>query len=403
MNFLKNIGVHFFVRTERKDSKGNAPIYLRLIRSNQRLVIRTNRKVAPQNWNSKKEMVIGDDGLTHTINQYLELIKMRVYEIINLYSIQKKPYTLYTIKDLIFEQSNYIKEKSLLQAAKLHNEEMKTLLGYKYCYKTYQYYVTTSGFLEKFLKKVYKRNDIQLEELDLTFARKFENWVLINTKSTNNGMAKHIQRLKKIINWSIREGWIKTNPIQTYRVTFHKFDRGYLTEEEISLLERANLTNIPLISVRQQFVFQIYTGLAHSDLNTLEWKHVLNNHEGNDWIMKPREKTKTLTTVPLLPKSKEILRDRKQVANDGLIFKISTNQVYNRQLKALAREIGLKKRLTSHLARHTFATTITLSKGIPIETVSKMLGHTKISTTQLYSKVTVGKIAMDIGKLNYRV
>ena len=129
-------------------------------------------------------------------------------------------------------------------------------------------------------------------------------------------------------------------------------------------------------------------------------QHILYNHEGQDWIIKPRDKTNVLTTVPLLPKAKEILLKRKLTSQQGLIFHVYANQPYNRYLKDLAKEIKLKKRLTSHLARHTFATTITLSNGIPIETVSKMLGHTMISTTQIYSKVTIGKIASDMDKLS---
>lgn len=399
MYLLKNVGVHFFIRTTRKASNGTVPIYLRLIGDNQRIVISSNRKVLPQKWNGKHERVIGNDDLSLATNQYLELIRARVYEIINLYAIQKKIYTLYTIKDLIFEQDTCIEEKTLMKAMQLHNQEMKSLVEKKYCYKTYQSYLTTDGFLKLFLKKVYRRNDIFLEEIDVTFAKKFENWILLNTKSTNNGMAKHIQRLKKIINWSIKEGWIYSNPIQSFRVNFHKHERGFLTNEEIVLLEKAKPTHKTLVAIQQLFLFQIYTGLAFSDMETLDWKHIQYNHEGQDWIIKPREKTNVLTTVPLLPKAKKILAKRKSKSEAGLIFHVYANQPYNRYLKLLATEIKLKKRLTSHLARHTFATTITLSKGIPIETVSKMLGHTMISTTQIYSKVTIGKIAKDMGKL----
>ena len=400
MSLLKNVGVHFFIRTSRKDSKGKAPIYLRLISNNRRLVISSNRKVKPSKWSTKHERVVGNDSVSQATNQYLELLESRVYEIINLYSIQKKPYTLFTIKDLIFEKDNYVEEKTLLKAARLHNEEMKTLVQVKYSYPTYQYYATTAGFLKQFLNKMYRRNDILLEEIDVTFAKKFENWILLNTKSKNNGMAKHIQRLKKIINWSIKEGWIDSNPIQSFRINFHKHERGFLTKHEIASLEKAKPTHKTLIAIQELFLFQIYTGLAFSDMVTLDWQHILYNHEGQDWIIKPRDKTNVLTTVPLLPKAKEILLKRKLTSQQGLIFHVYANQPYNRYLKDLAKEIKLKKRLTSHLARHTFATTITLSNGIPIETVSKMLGHTMISTTQIYSKVTIGKIASDMDKLS---
>ena len=400
MYLLKNVGVHFFIRTTRKATNGTVPIYLRLIGDNQRLVISTNRKALPQKWNDTHERVIGNDELSLATNQYLELIKARVYEIINLYAIQKKAYTLYTIKDLIFEKDNFIEEMTLMKAMHQHNKEVKSLVKVKFCYKTYQSYLTTEGFLKLFLKKVYKRNDIFLEEIDVTFAKKFENWILLNTKSKNNGMAKHIQRLKKIINWSIKEGWIDSNPIQSFRITFHKHERGFLTKHEIASLEKAKPTHKTLIAIQELFLFQIYTGLAFSDMVTLDWQHILYNHEGQDWIIKPRDKTNVLTTVPLLPKAKEILLKRKLTSQQGLIFHVYANQPYNRYLKDLAKEIKLKKRLTSHLARHTFATTITLSNGIPIETVSKMLGHTMISTTQIYSKVTIGKIASDMDKLS---
>lgn len=281
MTLLKKIGVHFFIRTTRKNKDGLVPIYMRLIANKRRLIISTNRKVPSKKWNSKVEKVVGNDADSQATNQYLQLIKTRVYDIINLHAIQKKPYSLNMIKGLVFEQNTYIEKKSLLEVAKLHNEEMKTLLNIKYCYKTYQYYTTTTGFLKLFLKEIYKRNDILLDEIDMTFAKKFESWVLLNTKSTNNGTMKHIQRLKKIISWSMKEGWLNINPIQTFAVSFNKFDRGFLTEEEISLLETALLSNKTLISVREQFVFQIYTGISHSDLASLAWKHIMLNHEDN--------------------------------------------------------------------------------------------------------------------------
>jgi len=398
MTAIKRIKVQFILREERVDEEGNAPIYLRLTSDNKKLLLSVNKKVPLKRWSNEKQKINGKDEFAGTTNQYLEQVKLKVQQAINQLLIKGKPITLEILK-VILSTKNANEEATILNAGQKHNEELKSLLNIKYCYKTYQYYLTTVGFLKQFLKQVYKRNDMLLEEIDMPFAKRFENWILLNTKSNNNGMSKHIQRLKKIINWSIREGWINTNPLQTFTISFDKFDRGFLTEEEITLLEKATLPTKALLSIREQFVFQIYTGLAHSDLASLEWRHILFNHEGNDWIMKPREKTTILTTVPLLSKAKEILEGRKQSTNEGFIFEVSTNQAYNRQLKLLAEEIGLKKRLTSHLARHTFATTITLSRGIPIETVSKMLGHTKISTTQVYSKVTVGKIARDMDKL----
>lgn len=398
MPSIYRIGTHFYLRDSKLDKTGYSPIYLMLSYSSKKLRISTGLKVNKKKWDALQQKVLGADTVAKSINNQLATIKAKVIEATNTISLNKRLVTLDAIKEFLAHDRNAT-QRTLLTAAEQHNAEMQKLVKIKYCYKTYQYYLTTAGFLKRFLKDVYRRNDIFLEEIELTFAKKFENWILLNTRSTNNGMVKHIQRLKKIINWSVSEGWIKTNPIQSFHVAFHKFDRGFLTVDEVTRIEQAHLTHKTLIAVREQFLFQIYTGLSHSDLSTLQWKHIQYNHEGNNWIMKSREKTDVLITVPLLFRANEILERRKQNSKEEFIFNAYANQPYNRYLKLLARAIGLEKRITSHIGRHTFATTITLSNGVPIETVSKMLGHTKIATTQIYSKVTVSKIAGDMEKL----
>lgn len=398
MSIIYRIGIHFTLRAERTDKKGYAPIYMLLTYQGEKVSVSTNQKVPVKKWNASQQKVSGADEIAKSINNQIDILRAKVIESVNTLTLQQKHVSLEAIKAIVSANGNS-PNRTLLAAADIHNGEVKSLIGIKYCYKTYQYYHTTALFLKQFLQNHYNRKDILLSELDVAFAKNFCNWILLNTKSTNNGMAKHIQRFKKIVNWGVREGWINHNPIASYRIGFTKFDRGFLTKEEVELIETIEITDVTLNKIRQQFLFQVYTGLAHSDLITLEWSHIQYNHEGNDWIIKPRQKTNVLTTVPLLPKAKQILTKQQNLGKSTYIFKSFTNQAYNRRLKILAKHLGFSKRLTSHIARHTFATTITLSKGIPIETVSRMLGHTKISTTQVYSKVTIGKISDDMDKL----
>ena len=179
-----------------------------------------------------------------------------------------------------------------------------------------------------------------------------------------------------------------------------QYHKEYLTREELTAFFKAKLSSEHLEKVRDVFVFSCFTGLAYIDVAGLTQDNIRKSFDGNLWIMTKRQKTNTDVNVPLLDIPKMILKKYKGKLPNGKILPVISNQKLNAYLKEIADVCGIKKNLTFHLARHTFATTTTLSKGVPIETVSKMLGHTNIETTQIYARITNSKIGSDMQGLD---
>ena len=208
-----------------------------------------------------------------------------------------------------------------------------------------------------------------------------------------------MERFRKMINVALKNEWMQKDPFKAYKLKFIKFERGYLTEDELHKLENKEFKIERLRMVKDLFIFSCYTGLAYIDTVTLTRASVVKGIDAESWIITQRTKTKTPVKVPLLPKAMEIIesyRNHPKCLAEETLLPCLSNQKLNGYLKEMADLCGIEKNLTFHLARHTFATTITLSNGVPIESVSKMLGHTKITTTQVYAKVIERKLSEDM-------
>ncbi len=266
-------------------------------------------------------------------------------------------------------------------------------------------YYTTQKYLEKFLKEKRKLTDIGLVSINYKFVSDFEYYLKTyipkdhQKRLGNNGVMKHMERFRKMINVALKNEWMEKDPFKAYKLKFVKYERGYLNDDELKLLEEKEFGIERLQSVMDLFIFSCYTGLAYIDTFCLTPSNIVKGVDGESWLITHRVKTKTPVKVPLLPKALEIIEKYKTnprcIAEGSLLPKMS-NQNLNGYLKEIADLCGIQKRLTFHLARHTFATTVTLSNGVPIESVSKMLGHTKISTTQVYAKVIERKLSEDM-------
>src|SRR5690606_22500911 len=218
----------------------------------------------------------------------------------------------------------------------------------------------------------------------------------------NNGVMKHLERLKKLANMAVTMDWLEKDPFSKYRLHLDKVERGHLSKEELAVLEKKNFSIVRLQSVLDMLLFSCYTGLAYVDISKLSREHICKGIDGKDCLMTKREKTNTLVKVPLLPQAVQLISKYKNhpaaVANETL-FPVITNQRMNGYLKEIADLCKIKKNLTSHLARHTFATTVTLSNGVPIESVSKMRGHTSTITIQIYDKRVEQILSVDVRNL----
>ena len=290
---------------------------------------------------------------------------------------------------------------SIINVFKQHNENMKSLIGIQYSYGSYKNYITTIKHLKNYIKKIYNANDISLTQINYNFIYNFSQFILLNTECTHNGMMKHIQRFKKITNFCIKNNYITKDPFVGFKISFKKTNRVYINKEELYILKNIKL-NSSLNKVRDIFLFACYTGLSYIDLYNLNIKNIQKGNDGLQWIYIKRHKTDIPSNVPILPYALYILDIYKKHKNTNRIFPMISNQKTNKALKEIARLCGFNKKLTFHSARHTFATTITLTNGVPIETVSKMLGHNNIKTTQIYAQVIESKISSDMLKLRHK-
>ena len=334
----------------------------------------TKQSILPENWNVKAGKATGKSA--GQINKMLDDVKASLNHIYHEQQRRDNYVTAEKVKNEFLGHSE--NHATLLDLFVKHNNDVKQLIGISKSASTYQKYEVTRKHLEKFLMYKYKLSDIALQEINLMFITDFEVYLKTIGKCNSNTTAKFMQFFKRIILITRNNGIITGDPFANYKIRIQKVDIGYLTEEEIEKILKLNLVSERLEHVRDLFIFSCFCGLAYIDVAGLRKEHIRKSFDGNLWIMTKRVKTGTNVNVPLLDIPKMILNKYKNKLPNGKILPIISNQKLNSYLKEIADLSRIRKNLTFHQARHTFVTTTTLSKGVPIETVSKMLGHTNI-------------------------
>jgi site-specific recombinase XerD len=356
--------------------------------------------VLAAHWDNAKGRIKNLDEDAFTNNKLLAALHTKVTEIYTDGIKQNLPVSAKVIKEKLRnpgEQSEY-----LIRLLDLHNAYVKRRVGIEVSKATYTKYGTLKVKILGFLKKQYKSNDIALDQLNKGFLMGFELYLKADEHIGHNTAIKYIQFLKRVINYGIGMEWLKHDPFKAFKCTLHQVNRECLTQEEIDRIRTKEFATSRLEHVRDIFIFSCYTGLAYADVKKLKHEEIAKGIDGKLWIQTFRAKTNTRVPIPLLPQALALMRLYQKDAGDskGAVFPVPSNQKVNDYLKEIADVCGITKRLTFHIARHSFATTVTLSNGVPIETVSKMLGHTNIKTTQIYSKVVDFKISGDMALLD---
>ena len=382
------------------------PVYARITINKKRIELSVQQVMNPADWNEKKGLAYPITEEYKQLNSYLEQLRSTFFNCYREMVIQKKELTAESFRKVYYgvEEEQY----TLSKLMNYHNIDMKESVSWG----TMKNYYTTQKYLEKFLKERMKIKDINLKNINYKFVTDFEYYLktykpLDHQKSLhNNGVMKHMERFRKMINVALKNEWMEKDPFKAYKLKFTRFERGYLTEDELKQLETKEYKIERLQTVNDLFIFSCYTGLSYIDAVTLTPANIMKGIDMEAWLITQRLKTNTPVKVPLLPKAIEIIekyRDNpKCIAEHSLLPRMS-NQKLNSYLKEMADVCGIQKNLTFHLARHTFATTVTLSNGVPIESVSKMLGHTKITTTQVYAKVIERKLSDDMRLLKQKL
>lgn len=399
MKTSTTFGVTFFTRLNSKKTD-NALIFVRITVNGKRSEISLKRNLSQKLWDKSKGKVKGNSQEARALNSYIQQVRNKLYDSYSELQKEGKLITVATVKSRYLGTDE--QHRTLLQLVSYHNKTMKTVLKPG----TLKNYKTTEGYLKKFIKKVYKADDVQLKQLNYGFVIDFEQYLHKLPNLNNNGLMKHIERFKKLCKLGVKLEWLEKDPAANYQLHFDKVERDYLTEEELNILETSKLEKQTHKIARDIFVFSCYTGLAYCDVFSLTKDNIMFGIDGNKWLMTQREKTATKVSVPLLDTALAIIEKYKnhpKCIQTNKLLPVYSNQKMNQYIKEVAEKLEIEKHLTFHIARHTFATTVTLSNGVPIETVSKLLGHTKIATTQIYARVVEKKISDDMEILKNRL
>ncbi len=389
--------VIFYLRRDRKKRDGTCPVMCRITIDGIDTRFNTKLHVQLSKWDVNANKVSGINPESRNLNARLDDIKAslhRIYHDLQRFDIV----TPEKIKGefLGLDESG----ETILKLFDKHNEDVASMVGISKSAATLQKYNVTRKHVANFIKKKYRVSDMAVKSINDMFLRDFEVYLLTQERVSHNTMAKFMQFFKRIIILARNNGLIVHDPFANYKIQLKKVDRGYLTEQEMNKIIQKKFPTKRLEQVRDIFIFSCFTGLAYIDVKELTKNHIRISFDGNIWIMTKRHKTKVNVNVPLMDIPKKILQKYEGELPDDKILPVLSNQKMNAYLKEIGDVCGITKNLTFHLARHTFATTVTLSKGIPIETVSKMLGHTNIQTTQIYARITNDKISKDMEGLS---
>lgn len=392
----------FWLQTTRAINN-EALIYIRITVDGKRVNFSLKKRIHLDLWDSTKKKVKGTTSHAKQTNLYLEEVKSQLFQIYQDLKFKGQFITAQLIKSH-YTNTNIDEGKTIINIIEYHNKKISNTLAAG----SIRNFGVTENYLKNFLKKEKHTSDIFLKQLNFEFLSDFIMYLTNlypagHPKALNhNTVMKHIQRLRKIVTLAFHMEWIEKDPFVRFRMSFEKTNREFLSETELHNLEKKEFISNRLDRVRDLFVFSCYTGISYVDIMSLTPDNLVMGIDGNNWIITKRQKTNTTVKVPLLPQALNIVskyKDHPVTAVSGTLLPKLTNEKLNMYLKEVANFVGIKKNLTFHMARHTFATTITLSNGVPIETVSKILGHTKITTTQIYARVLENKISSDMNLL----
>lgn len=398
MKSQNTFSILFWINASRTKD-GIAKIYARVTVNQKRANISLKHNIHIDKWDANKKRIKGTDIKARQVNSYLDQTYTRLFQIYQDLTYQDVLVTAKIVKARFLGDDQ--KSQSLLDLIEYHSKKIENTLTKG----TIKNFGVTENYLNKFLQQEKKTTDIYLKQLDYKFLIDFENyldnvWPVGHPRAmSQNTIMKHIQRLRKMVTLAYHLEWLERDPFARWKPKYEKTNREFLSETELENLMNHDFISDRLDRVRDLFVFSCYTGISYVDIMALTADNVVKGLDGANWIVTKRQKTKAAVKVPLLEKAEESIEkysDHPVTAVSSSLLPIITNEKLNSYLKEVANHVGIKKNLTFHMARHTFATTITLSNGVPIETVSKLLGHTKIATTQIYARVLEHKVCADM-------
>lgn len=398
MKTTHSFSIDFIIR-RCKENKSEALIYARITVDEERKEISLKERITATDWDARQELVKGRTEQVKSLNKHIEDVRFKIKEKYRLLCDKETLITAETVKQAYLGTHTALKGHKLVELLDYYHKIWEPKLkpgGFKNV-------VTTIAYVKRFLSTAYPGGDIYLSQLSMELATNFEHFVRSNPmkaydRCEGNGLAKHVQRFKRIVNWSVEIKWITVNPLKEYSCPQKKAKRKKVNFQQLVAIEQQQFSDPSIRYVKELFLHSCYTGFAFVDAMALREEHFEWDADGTVWCKIYRLKSNELAAVPILKSAATLLNKYKSLPDyrpGGPIFPCITNQEVNRCLKVIQAVCGIDFSLTFHIARHTFAKTVALKNGIPLETVQIMMGHAKITTTQIYADVDEEKVLDD--------
>lgn len=392
----------YLIARNKANTKGTCPIKCRLTYQNKRKAFATGQFVNPDYWNSKKQKALPPSKENDFINTQLSLISQKISKAFLMLQVQEMEFDVEDVY-LLYTGESTKKNKSFLELLEWHNTKMEKLVGIEYAPRYYQKWKGMHLLMKDFIRKTYKKSDVLLSNLTIKFLEDLDFYMKSEKLHKQVTINKCIQRVRQIIRLAISEGYLEKDPFILYKAKRYKKEVVYLTHEELQLVEKHSFSQTRLEQVRDMFVFCCYTGLAYAEMSNLKQEHLITGFDNNLWISMYRKKTGKDFSVPLLDKPIQIIEKYNNPNRETILPKIS-NQKFNSYIKEICEIVGIEKKISHHIGRKTFATTVLLYNDVPMEIVSELLGHSKMSITQEhYGKVVQKKVSEHMQNLTKKL
>lgn len=382
------LSVSFYLQHKRRNALNLAPIIIRIRLQGQKRDISSGVRINPETWDSKFGAVKGKSQSAKQANELLALAKSKLLKIF----IQASYAGEVCLDDIVelYHGKPVQKQPQLLELVLEHNQHIQKRIGVDYAESTWEKYQAMKIRLTQFVQECLQKRDVPLKQLDRKFIESFFIYLKSVHQNQHNSATKTAKNLKRVLSYAVEHGYMEQNPFLGYKCGYRETVRTVLTMEELQLIEQKRFSMFRLELVKDLFLLQCYTGLSYVDLAGLRWKNIVNGSGGVYWLEIVRQKTGSITQIPLFPVALRIIgkyNRNEDLPADKLLLPAYCIQKTNSYLKEIADICGINKVLTTHAGRRTFASTVMLNNGVRIEAVGRMLAHSNIRITQQYAKV----------------
>ena len=393
--------VLFYLKCNAPKKDGLIPVMCRITINGKIAQFSCKLDVEEKSWNVELGRVSGRSIAAQETNRMLDKIRVGINQAYQKIADRDNYVTAEKVRNAYLGLG--MNHETLLAVFRQHNEDYGKQVGKLKSPRSYWKYCTMYKHLSEFVEKRYKVSDIAFKELTPAFITDFELFLRVEKNHCNNTVWSYMMPFRKIIYMAVNNGLLQRDPFFAYSITKEETKRGFLTKEEITLLINGTFKKKSYELIRDLFIFCTFTGLSWTDMANLTKTNLRTSFDGHLWLNTNRQKTGVETNIRLLDVARHIIEKYDGMTEGDKLLPVPCYANCKNGIKAIAKKCGIEKNVTWHQSRHSYATTICLSNDVPIETLSKMLGHRSIRTTQIYAKVTSNKLDHDISVFESRI